>query len=60
MFKWLDRRKHIRREEDIKDQMRKVIADKHKAAKEAIEKMNQFVPERRTQIIPVLLERRQA
>ena len=53
-----NRRKEFRRVDDLKIAMTKAIEEKHKTAKECLEKMRQFVPERRTHSIPVNLERR--
>ena len=47
MFKWLDRRKHIRRDQDMRDRMEKAIEDKRRTAMEALDKMNQFQIDRR-------------
>lgn len=52
MFKWLDRRKHIRRDQDIRDRMEKAIEEKRRASQEALEKLNQFTIERRTKNEP--------
>jgi hypothetical protein len=52
MFKWLDRRKHIRRDQDMQDRMNEAVEAKHKAALEALEKLKQFTSERRTKDEP--------
>lgn len=52
MFKWLNRRKHIRRDEDIRSRMEQAIETKRQAAMDALEKLNQFTVERRTKDEP--------
>lgn len=64
MFAWLswfDRRKRLRRDDDLKSRMREVIAESHKTSLESMEKLKQWhLPERRTQVMPVEFERRKA
>lgn len=57
MWKWLDRRRHSRRDEDLRAKFDEVLLKKQEAARLAIEKMRQFKidgnsytgPERRAQ-----------
>lgn len=47
MFNWFNRRHKIRREDDVKEQMKKAIDEKHKACLESLEKLKQYTLERR-------------
>ena len=58
MWNLFNRRKKIRRDQDLKDSLEKAIEEKHSAANEAISKLKQFVPERRSREVPVDLDRR--
>lgn len=62
MFKWMDLRKHIRREIDVREKMLEVIRKKKEAADAALRKMNQWNSsnERRFRSIPIEFERRRA
>lgn len=64
MFDWiekkLERRRHIRRESDQQLRMRDAIQKKKDAALDALEKLNQWQPDRRFHVVAVEFERRRA
>lgn len=57
MFKWLNRRLHIRREKDQQDKLEKAVADKQQMAEDSMRRLNQFTLDRRTSGV---MERRKA
>lgn len=47
MFNWIDRRKKLRREDDVKIKLQEAIRLKHQASLDAIKKLRQFAVEKR-------------
>lgn len=61
MFRWIERRSKLRREDDLRLKMEEAIAKKKAEAEETIKKMKRFTldPDRRFHALPVIIDRRQ-
>lgn len=58
MWEWINRRRRLRRENDIKIRMKEVVEEKHQTSLELLAKLRQFTFERRINSLPVEMERR--
>lgn len=61
MWNWISRRKHFRRDEDLRLRMEKAIEEKHKVSVDALEKLRQYAIDRREHLVSIdFSERRKA